>query len=292
MSSVSVGEAGLFHRHPAIEAPARGALVFKDSEPFRPPLRRGPTLVRGSTLSELLGDGPKPSATPLQTSARTPNAHQRRAALDKAERHRRRREHLRDAIAFAHFRDWPLNTAITVTWDKCRYADPAHGRILGLSDRQRSARLRDDIWRALHRAERPFVATWSRAIGSEFGPHLHLGLWWPWEPWELVPLLARLTGVEEAPKRRRRGEVARADGGGWLIQENTAPNMLRGALGWGAYQLKQEAEHPLTAALDGKSLDVSRAISPKAIEPVRADLEAWKDRVGWSHLEGVALDAL
>lgn len=63
------------------------------------------------------------------------------------------------------------------------------------------------------------------------------------------------------------------------------PRVLPGAPGWGAYQLKQEEKHPLTLAIDGKPVGVSRDISAKAMDPYRQEFDAWKRDVSWDQLK-------
>lgn len=290
--SVLVGEAGLIHLKPATDTPARESLVFKGFGHSRPLMRRGPTLVIRGALSDMLGERLEAAPAPPQRPPRAPTAHEQRRARDKAERHQRRRATFMDSIAFAYFREWRLDTAIDITWERCVHADPAHGHILGLPDRRRCARLRDEFWRACHREGMPFACTWSRADGGGYGPHLHLGVWSAGHPEGWTDLLVRLTGIKPAKKRLGRGHVAKGDGGGWLIKRNTDPFALKGALRWGAYQLKQERHHPRTADLDGKLLDVSRDISTNAIAPFRQEFEAWKRDVGFDRLMREALECI
>jgi hypothetical protein len=287
--TLSVGDGGLIHLTPAPDDPKREPLVSRGFGGSRPLMRRGPTIVRGATLAALLGEGVNlPSQAVTAPPPRHPTAHQLRAARDKAERATRRRAGHLDAIGFAYFRGWPLNINLTLTWDRCRYADPTPGHILALPDRERCAALRNDLWLAQRRKGERFACAWTRATGGGYGPHIHLSTWWAGEIGEigeLVRLLTRLTGVGPTSDRLPRGHLARADGRGWLIQGNTDPLELRGALGWGAYQLGQEAKHPASLVMDGKALDVSRDLSPHAIAPFRQEFEAWKRQVGWERLE-------
>jgi hypothetical protein len=190
-----------------------------------------------------------------------------------------------DGIGFAYFRGWRLDTSVTISWDRCRYGDLEHGHILGLPDQERCARLRDELWRESRRQGLPaFACTWTRAMGSGNGAHIHLGLWSAGHPERWANLLERLTGIAPTSKRLKRGHVVDGEDGRWAIVRNTDPFALRGALGWGAYQLDQEKRHPLTAGLEGKSADVSRDLSARKIAPHREAFKAWKREVGWDQL--------
>ena len=171
-----------------------------------------------------------------------------------------------DAVSFAYSKDWPLTTAITVSWDALKQAGERNeGHCLGMASWDRERYLRKELARLCRSRGLPFAAIWGRDVGRVIGAHVHLSLFYPsWRLAELVTLIELLTGslADFVQTPYVAPLVARSVCGGWRIDMNCRDK--EGALSWADYICEQHDKHPDIPELKGKAFGVSVAIGHAA----------------------------
>jgi hypothetical protein len=183
-----------------------------------------------------------------------------------------------DAVAFAYAMDWPLNIAITITWDALITAgDKNEGHCLGRGEWGREKYTRDELARLCRSQGLRFAALWGRDVGQAMGSHVHLSMFWP--PYLLAQLVAVIERVSGSPAAFVLGPysrkiVARSVCGGWQIDMNIRGQDQQGALDFAEYIATQHAKHPAPPDIKGKAFGISQAIGKAAQERARPMLEA------------------
>jgi hypothetical protein len=204
--------------------------------------------------------------------------YERRTARDRVAR-------FREAVAFAYAMDWPLNIAVTITWDALITAgEQNEGHCLGRGEWGREKYTRDELARLCRSHGISFVALWGRDVGQTMGSHVHLSMFWP--PYRLAQLVAVIERVSGSPAAfvldpYSRKIVARSVCGGWQIDMNIRGQDQQGALDFAEYIATQHAKHPAPPNIKGKAFGISQAIGKAAQERARPMLEARSAEYSW-----------
>ncbi len=191
--------------------------------------------------------------------------------------------HFREATEFAYEMDWPMNIALTVSWDALVQAGEKNdGHCLGRGAWDREAYSRKELARLCRSEGLPFVAVWGRDIGADIGMHVHMAIFLP-SPYlaRLVTVIERISGSSAAfllDDPYSADVAARSICGGWQIgmMDDKA-----NALAWADYIVSQHEKHPTPPDLKGKAFGVSQAIGKRAREAARGMLEAREAKHGW-----------
>ncbi len=203
---------------------------------------------------------------------------ERRPCRQQRRREKARVTHFREAVAFAYEMDWPLNIALTVSWDALVQAGEKNdGHCLGRGVWGREKYFRNELARLCRSEGLPFVAVWGRDVGRDVGAHVHLLIFWPSRYLsKLVTLIERVTGSPAAFVRPAYSTdaVGRSICGGWQVNMPTWKDARASALDWADYIAKQHAKHPAPPALTGKAFGVSQALGKGSREAARGMLEA------------------
>ena len=168
------------------------------------------------------------------------------------------------AEAYAEAKGWPLNTALTVSFESCIALRDGEGALLmSLFEGTRCQRFRRSLARLCKRLGHPFVAVWARAVSSHRGDHIHLLLWFPSEHWAaLVEWVEGVTGVWASQGNLAEGGIAQGFRGCWCLKEN-----LRGVLGaihYAAYVGVQHEWRKHKPPVGGKGSGTTQAINARA----------------------------
>jgi len=224
----------------------------------------------------------------LRSVARTPptvgktspllSRYERRKAKDRLER-------FDEAVAFAFAMDWPLNTAITITWAALQEAgEHNEGHCLGRGEWEREQYLRDELARLCRSEGFPFAALWGRDIGATMGSHVHLSMYWPSPKLtRLIAVIERLSGSTAAFALKPYSEdvAARSVCGGWQINMNNRTNDKASAREWSEYIANQHAKHATSPVLQGKAFGVSEAIGKAAQRRAKPMLDEREAKYSW-----------
>ena len=190
----------------------------------------------------------------------------------------------RDAVTFAYAMDWPLNVALTITWDALlRAGEHYEGHCLGRDEWDRERYARDELARLCRSEDLPFVALWGRDVGADMGSHVHLSMFWPsYKLAQLVAVIERISGssADFVLKPYAADTVARSVCGGWQINMNNRKDDKAGATEWAEYIAAQHAKHPAPPEIKGKAFGISQAIGKAAQERERPALEARAAKYG------------
>lgn len=204
--------------------------------------------------------------------------YERRKAKDRLER-------FDEAVAFAFAMDWPLNTAITITWSALQEAgEHNEGHCLGRGEWEREQYLRDELARLCRSEGFPFAALWGRDIGATMGSHVHLSMYWPSPKLtRLIAVIERLSGSTAAFALKPYSEdvAARSVCGGWQINMNNRSNDKASAREWTEYIANQHAKHATSPLLQGKAFGVSEAIGKAAQQRAKPMLDEREAKYGW-----------
>lgn len=190
----------------------------------------------------------------------------------------------RDAVTFAYAMDWPLNVALTITWDALlRAGEHNEGHCLGRDEWDRERYARDELARLCRSEDLPFVALWGRDVGADMGSHVHLSMFWPsYKIAQLVAVIERISGssADFVLKPYTADTVARSVCGGWQINMNNRKDDKEGATEWAEYIAAQHAKHPVPPEIKGKAFGISQAIGKAAQERQKPALEARAAKYG------------
>jgi hypothetical protein len=180
-------------------------------------------------------------------------------------------------VGFAYEMDWPMNTAITVSWDALVQAGEKNdGHCLGRGAWDREVYFRNELARLCRSEGLPFVAVWGRDIGRDIGSHTHLLIFWPSRHLtRLVTLIERITGSSADFVRPPYSAdvVGRSVCGGWQINMNVSKDDRASALRCADYIARQHEKHPAPPILEGQAFGVSQAIGKAARDAARGMLE-------------------
>jgi hypothetical protein len=171
------------------------------------------------------------------------------------------------AVAFADRIGCPLNTTLTIAWEKLENADDCHGvHWQRLSPKARDQYLRKALGYACGREGMIWAAVWGRDIGRDVGAHIHILMHWPrGNLAKLIADIERITGAADFVKPgSTAAKVARSWGGGWQIDRNIRPDRMAGTLYMADYILGQHDQHPAPPNIEGKAFGITEAIGPKA----------------------------
>jgi hypothetical protein len=177
-----------------------------------------------------------------------------------------REANFKDAALFAWKMDWPLNVAVTISWNAVLEAgEKNEGHCLGRDDADREEYVRSELRREAKRLGFGFVLLYGREVGTGHGIHTHLYQFWPSRHLgNLVTLLERITGssAEYVRPAYSKATVARSVCGGWQVDMNTRLGSSESVTDYAAYLTKWGAQaHP---AICGKAYGVSQSISRTA----------------------------
>jgi len=190
--------------------------------------------------------------------------------------------HFRDAVAFAYEMDWPMNIALTVSWDALLQAGEKNGgHCLGRGAWDREAYFRKELGRLCRSEGLPFVAVWGRDVGRDIGTHVHVLIFWPSRHLaKLVTMIERISGSPADTVRVPYSDsvAARSTCGGWQINVNVWKDDRASALNWADYIARQHEKHPTPPDLKGKAFGVSQAIGKRAREAARGMLIMRSDK--------------
>ena len=215
---------------------------------------------------------------------------ERRPCRQQRRREKARITHFREAVAFAYEMDWPLNIALTVSWDALVQAGEKNdGHCLGRGAWDREVYFRNELARLCRSEGLPFVAVWGRDRGRDIGAHVHVLIFWPSRHLtKLVTLIERITGssADFVLVPYSDNVAARSACGGWQINVNVWKDDKANALAWADYIARQHEKHPAPPALKGKAFGVSQAIGKRAREAARGMLEAREAKHGRLAMSG------
>ena len=203
---------------------------------------------------------------------------ERRPCRQQRRREKARVMHFREAVAFAFEMDWPLNIALTVSWDALVQAGEKNdGHCLGRGVWGREKYFRNELARLCRSEGLPFVAVWGRDVGRDVGAHVHLLIFCPSRYLsKLVALIERVTGspADFVRPPYSADVVSRSVCGGWQINMNVSKDDRASALRCADYIARQHEKHPAPPVLEGQAFGVSQALGKGAREAARGMLEA------------------
>jgi hypothetical protein len=179
---------------------------------------------------------------------------------------RYRRKGFYKAIRFAEVIGLPMRLTFTLTWScLTELGGRNEGNILGRTDEERCAELRERMARWAKELGFGFALVWGRAVAPDVGAHMHGLVCWPPEHIDvLIDLFASVTGsdVSDDPfdpsnPNEQAGDI-RSYCRGWLLRWGKFG--LGGALRFSDYIAEQDEKFPELQTLAGRCFGSSNAI--------------------------------
>lgn len=179
---------------------------------------------------------------------------------------RDRRKGFYKAIRFAEVIGLPMRLTFTLTWScLTELGERNEGNILGRTDEERCAELRERMARRAKELGFGFALVWGRAVAPDVGAHMHGLVCWPPEHIDvLIDLFASVTGsdVSDDPfdpsnPNEQAGDI-RSYCRGWLLRWGKFG--LGGALRFSDYIAEQDEKFPELQTLAGRCFGNSNAI--------------------------------